>query len=174
MRRIFGMCVIAVLALFSQGCGGEPEDEGETKAKGKDVISSKILKAKKTQCRHNLSQLWKMQYNYMVQFGGSHKMMPAETGGAFWLKLSDPETLLIDPRLFEIYACPVKGKGVEGKTDYRGPVSNVNRYKDGDPVGACLGNHGDGTGNVVRKSGDTHEMKEGEEIFKRAMEKTKP
>ncbi|SVD89989.1 uncharacterized protein METZ01_LOCUS442843, partial [marine metagenome] len=34
---------------------------------------------KVTECANNLIQLWKMQHNYMVQYGGSHKLLPLET-----------------------------------------------------------------------------------------------
>ena len=106
-------------------------------------------------CRNNLSQLWKMANNYMVEFGGSHKIMPVETGDAFWLKFSSPETPLIDAKMMAIYQCPIENFDDKG-CDYRGPAGNVNRYKNEDAVGADVdGNHGIGKGgNVLRVSGD--------------------
>ena len=38
-------------------------------------------------CASNLSQLWDMHRNYQAQFGG-RKLLPADTGAAFWLLLT--------------------------------------------------------------------------------------
>lgn len=121
------------------------------------AIARAIRNAKVTACINNLSQLWKMQANYMVQFGGYMKTMPTETCGGFWLKLSQTSPALIDQTLKAIYACSVKGaQPAWGSTDYRGPTANVNSFLDGDIVGAdIVANHGTGEGgNIVRKSGD--------------------
>ena len=125
-----------------------------------------------TNCANNLSQLWKMQNNYMVQYGGSHKLLPYETGGRFWLKLSDTEIGMIDNTFDDIYACPLEGTPNAGETDYRGPSSNVNKYRDGDPVGADrIYNHSDDGsegGNVLRKSGDVQTVGSNDPLWTRA------
>jgi hypothetical protein len=122
------------------------------------AIARATRNARVTNCANNLSQLWKMQNNYMVQYGGSRKLLPTETGGDFWTKLSDPEIGIIDSSLSEIYHCPLEEVSYPGGTDYRGPAWNVNKFKDGDPVGADkVTNHSDDGsegGNVLRKSGD--------------------
>ena len=100
------------------------------------AIARAIGNGRTTTCANNLSQLWKMQYNYTVTRGGMNKLMPAETSGQFWLKLSSPETPMIDSSMSDIYQCPVEGNPVSGDTDYRGPAGNVNKAKDADPVGA--------------------------------------
>jgi peptidylprolyl isomerase len=114
---------------------------------------------------------------YTVKYGGSHRLMPLETGDAFWLKLSSPKTPILDPKLFEIYQCPVENVD-EGGCDYRGPANNVNKMKDGDPVGADVdGNHGVGRGgNILRKSGDVQTLslddRSWEALWKAAEKKT--
>lgn len=121
------------------------------------AIARATKNAKATSCANNLQQMWKMEANYMVMFGGTQKRYPSETGREFWLKLSDPKVNVIDASLKDIYRCPVKGGTSE--CDYRGPSSDVNLYGDGDPVGAdMVGNHGEG-GNVLRKSGDIVDVK---------------
>jgi general secretion pathway protein G len=121
------------------------------------VTASPLLQDRKrvVTCANNLKQLWTMQANYMAQFGGRAKLMPPDTGEAFWLKLSKTTPPLIDDSITDIYQCPVENVKDEG-CDYRGPVEDVNTYMDGDPVGADVdGNHGEGKGgNVIRKSGD--------------------
>ncbi len=123
------------------------------------AISRAIRNAKVTSCANNLKQLWTMMSNYVVQYGGTQKVMPGGQypGGQFWLKMSTPPTVLIDQSLRDIYACPVWGSAPPaGTTDYRGPGTNVNQFADGDPVGADkVGYHGQNEGgNVIRKSGD--------------------
>ncbi|MBI2899103.1 MAG: hypothetical protein HYY17_02895 [Planctomycetes bacterium] len=133
--------------------------------------------AKTTMCANNLSQLWKMQNNYMVQYGGWEKRMSPKTGGDFWLVLSDPKVNLIDRSLGDIYHCPVAGTAQSwGTCGYRGPSSNVNRYGDGDPVGADkAANHGTREGgNVLRKSGDVQTCGESDALWRLAETKTCP
>ncbi|MBI2900011.1 MAG: DUF2950 family protein [Planctomycetes bacterium] len=130
-----------------------------------------------TMCANNLSQLYKMQMNYMVQYGGPQKLMPVETGEAFWLKLSDRRIRLIDDSLLDLYQCPVENvDDGPGTCDYRGPAKNVNgaSYGDGDPVGADVdGNHGTGRGgNVLRKSGDVQTCGASDSLWSLAAEKT--
>jgi hypothetical protein len=109
------------------------------------VTGHTIAIARTTNCQGNLSQLWKMQYIYSIQFGGPQKRFPEETGGKFWLKMSDPKTRLIAPELSDIYICPISLDGYsrvgkktvpEVKTNYRGPSRNVNQYSEDYPVGA--------------------------------------
>ena len=124
------------------------------------AIARAIRNSKVTRCQNNLSQLWKMQYNYSAQYGGSDKLFPTQTGSNFWLKLNQAPTVLIDNTLLDIFQCPLEGNPAAGTCDYRGPGTNVNvtaNFGDGDPVGADkIGNHGNAAegGNVLRKSGD--------------------
>jgi len=128
-------------------------------------------------CINNLAQLWKMQHNYMVTYGGTARSMPSETGGLFWLKLTTVTPPLIDATLKDIFACPAKGMPpAAGQTDYRGPNGNVNTFADGDPVGACKpGCHGPNEGgNVLRKSGDAQTCSENDPLWINAASKTAP
>lgn len=124
------------------------------------AIARAIKNAKITACINNLSQLWKMQANYMVQFGGIMKAMPPDLGGAFWIKLQTTTPPLIEVSLKDIYACSVLGTGVAvGVTDYWGPAKNIGIVGDGDPVGSdAPGNHVGEGGNVLRKSGDCQNL----------------
>jgi hypothetical protein len=116
-------------------------------------------------CRNNLSQLWKMENIYMSKYGCRPKLMPTETGGAFWLKLG--QVGLIDPSVFDIYSCPAKPRlCAAGTTHYRGPTGNVNALTVDDPVGGDgdmdsapnEAHPGEGkSGHVVLKSGDVLE-----------------
>ena len=125
------------------------------------AIARAIRNAKVTGCLNNLKQLWIMQNNYMVQFGGRRKIFPTESGGLFWLKLKNITPPLIDSTVYDIFVCNVLGTTpADGTTtDYRGPNGNVNSFGDGDPVGADKqANHDQGGvsegGNILRKSGD--------------------
>ncbi len=134
------------------------------------AIARAIRNAKVTGCANNLSQMWKMMGNYMVQFGGSQKKMPEEIGKDFWLKLNKTTPPLIDTSLGDIYACPLSGSGGIAASSYRGPKTNINSasYGDGDPVGADQAtNHGTNEGgNVIRKSGDVQTCGENDPLWK--------
>ena len=122
-----------------------------------------LITAKRAACANNLSQLWKMQNVYMSQFGKAHKQMPPQTGTAFWHALTLTQPPLIDPTVNDIFLCPVLGSSSAGDYDYAGPARSVNQLGDGDPVGADLhdnhkeGASDEGSGNVLRKSGDVLE-----------------
>ena len=47
-------------------------------------------------CSSNLSQMWKMQNIYKVQFGGPNRAMPQAVGGALWHSLEKTVPPLID------------------------------------------------------------------------------
>ncbi len=119
------------------------------------AIAAAIWNARVTACVNNLKQLYTMEQNYRVSSGPS-KSLPSESGGAFWLKLSNITPPLIDTSLAAIYACNAKGAPPPaGATDYFGPGSNANTLEDGEPLGCDKpGNHGAKGGNVVRMSGD--------------------
>lgn len=151
-------------ALLTVGCG-KKEEPAPPASSGSDPVSLAMVNAKRIRCANNLKQLWVMQNNYMVQYGGVQKLFPQETGGAFWLELSQPSSRLIDESLQSIYACPFKTPRM-GATDYRGPASDVNMMRDGDAVGACIGNHPDGSAIIIRKMGDVQEVKEGDPLLK--------
>jgi type II secretory pathway pseudopilin PulG len=108
---------------------------------------------KTASCCSNLKQLWTMQANYRAQFGGRDKLMPTDTGSAFWVRLTKTDPPLIDESLSDIFDCPVSPEvGSPANCEYLGPSEDVNTYADGDPVGAC--DHGDDGIIVIRKSGD--------------------
>jgi type II secretory pathway pseudopilin PulG len=141
------------------------------------AIATAIRNAKVAACANNQSQLWKMANCYMVQFGGPGKLLPVETGGAFWLKLSQTTPPLIDASLKDIFGCPVKGSPpAAGTTDYRGPAANANAAADGEIIGADkVGNHGTGYGgNVIRKSGDVQTVAESDPLWIKAGQVTIP
>lgn len=143
------------------------------------AIARAIKNSKVTRCANNLAQLYKMEHNYSVQFGGKNKWMPTETGEAFWLKLAKPDIKLIDLTLADIYECPVEGlNNASGTTDYRGPVNNINNASvaDGDPVGSDKGqNHGlQQGGNVIRKSGDVQTVGDADALWLLAATKCTP
>lgn len=140
------------------------------------AIARATRNAKATSCVNNLAQLWKMEHNYMVMFGGETKSMPSETGGQFWLKLTTTTPPLVDSSM-NFFECPLSPNlRSAGTTDYRGPADNVNEYSDGDPVGADKeGNHGPGEGgNVLRKSGDVLTVHEMDPMWSAAGSKTRP
>jgi prepilin-type N-terminal cleavage/methylation domain-containing protein len=129
------------------------------------AITRAIRRARVTSCANNLRQLWVLQTTYMSQFGGRMKVMPKDTGSAFWSALSTTTPPLIDTTEMEIFLCPVKGEPQIGEIDYYGPGATVNKLKGGDPVGCDDPvNHAEGTGqndasgNVLRKSGDVLEL----------------
>lgn len=117
------------------------------------AITRAVRSGRLTADANNLSQLWKTMYAYSIDYGGRHKIMPHETGGAFWLKLTTTPKPLIDD--FDIFDCPLSPQPAQpGFCEYRGPAEDVNRYASNDPVGADIdGNHGQGEGGVVLRQG---------------------
>ena len=94
--------------------------------------------AEDSKCINNLSQLWKMQGVYQAKLGGPMKLMPKDTGKAFWLALSDTDPALVPESAQDIYVCPKSGE-TPGKDvcTYRGPKSDVNTLGEGTVVGVC-------------------------------------
>lgn len=125
-------------------------------------------------CSNNLAQLWKMQQVYASQFGGKRKVMPLETGDAFWLKLAQTQPPLVDDSLRELFVCPLSGNEAKpGFTSYRGPRSNVNALKDDDVVGCCEpGSHPDKSINVLLKNGTVQSAGPKDELYHRALKAT--
>lgn len=126
-------------------------------------------------CANNLSRLLKMQFVYMVQFGGRAKAVPPYTGEAFWLSLTQTQPALIDPRYSEVFRCPVRGKDEWwGNCDYRGPAAMLRGIAGTDPIGADReGNHGPGKGgNVLLASGEVKECIPRDAEWKAAATKT--
>lgn len=122
-------------------------------------------------CMNNLSQLMKMQWNYLVQYGGARKRFCSETGAEFWLKLSKPPTVLIDDTLKEIYLCPYSLE--DDGCSYRGPSEDMNDYGDADPVGMCDGEEHGGCVVILRKWGDVQLIPRGDPLHEQALKKTK-
>ena len=120
------------------------------------AIARATERAKVTACANNLRSLWMLQQTYASQFGGREKDYPAETGSAFWLKLSETTPPLVDPTERDVFLCPCKEGG--NRCDYQGPRQSVKSLKPGDAVGADqAGNHKQG-GNVLRKDGSVLEL----------------
>lgn len=149
-------CLLLLTAAL--GCGKSEPPPSSSAESERDKVK---------RCEQNLEQLWKMQNNYMVQYGGSQKRMPTQTAKNFWLKLSQPPTVLIDATLQEIYGCPLATPPPAGDTSYAGPATDVNGFGDGDPVGRdVVGNHGSGEGgNVLRKSGDVQTVGQSDSMW---------
>ncbi len=116
-----------------------------------------------------------MQDNWARQHGGRDHLMMTQTGGDFWLELTGSSPPIVDRSLRDIFECPLC-EYHDGYTAYRGPARDVNGLLDADAVGADLpGNHGRGEGgNVLRKSGDVMTVVEGDLLWRRATETTKP
>jgi hypothetical protein len=90
--------------------------------KMQESMKGAIERAKETSCANNLSQAWKLQMVYMVQFGGRAKSMPAETGPAFWRALSKTEPPLVDAEVLDVHVCPATSEKPRARfTSYRGP-----------------------------------------------------
>ncbi|MHC4607860.1 MAG: RNA polymerase sigma factor, partial [Planctomycetota bacterium] len=125
-------------------------------------------------CVNNLSQLWKQMNSYMVQYGGPYKLMPEESGYAFWLVLVNKGTPPLVSGAWDIFVCPASGaEPRKGFTNYRGPNGNVNWFGDGDVVGCCEpGHHPDGRINVLRKSGDVQTVGPSSSLYKNALAST--
>ncbi len=141
------------------------------------AIARAIWNAKLTSDINNLKQLWTMQSNYRVQFGGRPKFLPHETGGAFWLKLSVTTPPLIDATLSDIYDCACSPtQPAPGTCEFRGPTTDANANADGDPVGAChVGAHGPVEGGIVlRMSGDAMNYAVTDPMYILAGSKTSP
>ncbi len=140
------------------------------------AVARALKQAKKTNCAANIRSLWQSMYNYMNQYGGSNKLMPVETGGNFWLKLTRTPKALVDK--MEIYFCPVAGnEPAPDVTDFRGPSGNVNKFDEKDPVGADKNqpenNHGANEGgNVLLKLGSVQEYQESDPVWIEANSKT--
>ena len=133
---------------------------------------AKALKAaKETSCANNLRQLWAMQMNYSVVFGGRTKQMPPSTGADFWLALSKTEPPMIEEEVYDIYVCPFSGeKPRAGFTSYRGPAKKVGEIPGAGVVGCCV--HADGSANVLYKSGDVKTLGPDDPATKAAIEGT--
>ena len=142
-----------LLSLLLVGCVGD-----------KPAGDNALVAVKKFKCRNNLSQLWKMVQTPLML--GEKKSLPFSTGGEFWIET--------DTSFPELLRCPLSDNTGSVGTDYCGPSSNANMYLDSHPVGACIGNHPDGSGFVLQKSGKILEVREGDPLYAEALKKTKP
>jgi len=134
-------------------------------------IARAIRQARITGCASNLRSLWQSQLAWAAQNGGASKSMNSSTGSAFWLKLQEGERPIISR--YEVFFCPLAGEEIgPGRTSFHGPIMNVNKMADGDPVGACR-HDGDG-GNVLTKMGDVQVYPEEDPIWLRVERTTSP
>lgn len=130
------------------------------------------------QCANNLSMLWRMQNIYAARYGGPAKLMPAETGPEFWLKLSTGITPpLIDDSTLDVFVCPLSGeKARKGFTNYRGPAgdgNDSNLFGKSDPMACCeLGCHADGSITVLYRNSVVAKASPGSPEYVRALQKT--
>lgn len=113
-----------------------------------------LLRARTTACASNLQQLGRLGYAQLLNAEG---VWPRETGSAFWRKMTDSP-----PK------CPVDG------SSYRGPAKDANFLSDGDPLGACIGHHPDGSANVLRKSGSVETVRPEDPLYRQALQTTAP
>jgi hypothetical protein len=97
------------------------------------ILSRAVQQDRRSACALNLSELWKMQHIYMVEFGGRMKGLPPYTGEAFWLALGHTKPPLIDPEHSEIFRCPVKGKNEGWGTHYRAPPRSLTGSMEENP-----------------------------------------
>lgn len=134
-----------------------------------NAISWGILKSRKTRCLNNLTQLWKIQQNYV----GRYAHLPPSTGGSFWLALTTTDPPLIPGDYREIFSCPLERTSSQ-TTHYRGPMQDANTLRPDDIVGACLGHHSDESGFVVFKDGTVRHVAKEDDLYLRAKEDTKP
>jgi len=138
------------------------------------AVSRAKRQALRTNCAGNLRSLHQAAMIYSVQHGGRNRLLPPETGGAFWLKLAEgPKPVIDNPSIF---LCPCREPGGRaGGVDFRGPAGNANRFEDSDPMGADrVGNHGQGAGgNVLTKMGSVQEHSETEPLWREAATKTR-
>jgi len=129
-------------------------------------------------CATNLEQLWKMQCNYMAQFGGADKPFPQDIGKDFWLKLVRTTPPLVDETLADIFVCPGSGvaAGKEACT-YHGPALDINNvttpFGDGDPVGMCDDECHGGFVVILRKSSDVMMVGKNDPLYQAALKWTK-
>jgi len=140
------------------------------------VIADAINTARVHACSRHLDQLWAMEINYMSQYGGTSKMLPAETGGAFWMKLTQTAPPLLADEHLGLLDCPVSGDAPRpGQVQFRGPSENVNLRRTG-PIGADLpGAHGQGRGgNIVLRDGAVLGCLESDALWIKAATLTRP
>jgi prepilin-type N-terminal cleavage/methylation domain-containing protein len=138
------------------------------------AIGHAIRMAHTAACANNLKQLYSMGTIYA---SGHKGQWPLETGEELWLKFQKMQPPLLEADLKEIYFCHVLAQPRDlGETDYRGPTSNVNHGRTGDPIGADkVGNHGDGYGgNVLRKAGDVQTVDLDDPLWALSAEKLTP
>lgn len=126
-------------------------------------------------CHNNLVQLWRQANNYMIQFGGRRKEMSSETGGRFWLALSETKPPLIPPEWAVVYACPFRLENWrKGEVHYRGPKENYNEtWSEERVIGACL-DHPDGTSVILLGSGEILRIRKQDSRYQRALDETSP
>lgn len=116
------------------------------------AILKSARKSRETACASNLSQIWKMQYVYRMQFGNGTHMSPG-LGTEFWLDLTRTKPPLVDEMIRDLFCCPCRETNLP--CDYRGPSQPVAELRDGDVVGGDrIENHSGEGGNILRKSGD--------------------
>ncbi len=140
------------------------------------AVARALKQAKAANCASNMRSLWQTMYNYMNQYGGSNKVMPTDSGSAFWLRLTKTPKPLIEK--IDIFFCPVAANEITADaTDFRGPNGNVNKFDEKDPVGADKNqpenNHGANEGgNVLLKLGSVQQYQEDDPTWIAADSKT--
>ncbi len=153
--------LVAMVCAALTACDGDSGDDG-----GGGTPPTPMA-----QCQSNLANLYAALQQYQTAYG----VMPYDTGGAFWIKLSMvAPPLVTDPAW---YACPVKGvTPPAGSTDYRGPAADANGYAATAPIGADkVGSHGfNAGGHVLLKNGTISLVAEADPLWIQASSQTAP
>ncbi len=105
-------------------------------------------------CAGNLRRLHRAQQELL-----SRSPPPVSvTGKAYWLRLSQGTSPILDSPGGEVYRCPLLGRGNAGECQYLGPAVDPSTLKDADPLGCDEPfNHSPNDregGNVLLKSGE--------------------
>jgi hypothetical protein len=104
-----------------------------------------IGKNRQRVCEIYLKQIWALANTYRQEFGGPEKRFPAETGKAFWLKLTETAPPLVPGEELEVLMCPDSEESPRaGFTTYLGPSKDANTLGAEDVIGCCRQEHPDG------------------------------
>ena len=116
--------------------------------------SRSLRQDKIDRCAGNLRRLHRAQQDFLSRNPAS---APA-TGKAYWLRLSQGTSPILDSPGGEVLRCPLLGRGDAGECQYLGPAGDPSALKDSDPLGCDeTFNHSPNDregGNVLLRSGE--------------------
>jgi hypothetical protein len=118
-------------------------------------VTPNIVQARQSACESNLKQLWLLLGVNSDKAGEGKKVLPKETGKAFWLSLTKTNPPVLTRDHYEVLICPSLIESTSlGTTSYYGPLTDANKLENSDIIGCCAdGNHPDGI-IILRKNGD--------------------